>query len=229
MLSRVRWSLLSLVLLGTPLAAQHPTAGRSDRCSPWALPARLPSAAELLDSAAAVALLQSDTSFGRGTAVLALGIDAAGRLRQLRLLDTDLPRPTAERLAAVLGSLIEPQPPGGAAWQVRLAVEVGTSQRLAVARSELCRPRPQPGGTTTAIERAETGARLVDVPAQWVVRVDAAGHVQAVKILYHTAYPDLEPAIADELYALRFLPGSLDGVPLAMTDTIPFHVSGFAR
>lgn len=232
---------VTAVLLSREVVAQ----GRSEwrppegqQCGALPLPTRLPSVRDLLDSAVAVSILESDSAFSAGSALLAVGFDAAGALRQVRVLDADLPSEAARRLATVLAGLIDAQPAGGAG-QLRLAVELGPQLRLSVARSEFCRLGIRPGQVTSTVERigmvrAQSG-EVTAMPAsrswqpldvevagtsnRWLVTVDASGRALGATPLTGIAPPLLESTRAAVL-KLRFNPALIDRVPVTMTDTV---------
>jgi hypothetical protein len=170
----------------------------------------------LLDSTTALAVLAGDSTFASAFELLAIGFDAGGSLRQVRVLEANLPAATARRLAILIAGLIDQQP-AGAPGQFRLTVDLSSPPGLSVSRSEICRLSLRPGQIATGTEDSE--AQVAGTSNRWIVSVDAGGHAV-------TAIPltGIAPVLAASAHAavvrLAFNPALLDRVPVAMTDTV---------
>jgi hypothetical protein len=205
----------------------------------------LPAVDELLDSASAVATLSGDSTFRGAFELLAIGIDTAGVVQRVRILETDLATDVARRLATVLAGMIELQPPGPPS-QLRLTVQLSPPGQVFVARSELCRLSMKPGPVRSSVERigvvrvetpdsrnrSMTGAPA-DPPSlpldalppplvfRWLVRVDADGQARdAIALTRVSGLQVDEGKMRAAVLHLKYNPALLDRVPVAMTDTV---------
>jgi TonB family protein len=75
---------------------------------------------------------------------------------------------------------------------------------------------------------AVTHAQLFAKPRE-PAGIDSTGRVREVTIVQPTPYHDLEHSTHRALLRLAFLPGTIDGQALEVTDTVTYNVSGFAR
>jgi hypothetical protein len=238
-------ALVSLGITAAAMAGEAAAQSRSEwrppegqRCAPLPLPARLPAVSQLLDSTTALAVLGSERAFTTAYELLAIGIDATGIVRQVRVLEADLPPDGARRLAAVVAAMIELQP-AGVPGQLRLAVDLRAAPYLSVSRSEFCRPSIRAGQTTTVSERIGTvrrrGGEATDVTLdrswqeldvqvagtsnRWLVTVDVSGRAVEATPLMGIA-PQLAAGARAAVLQLVFNPALVDRVPVAMTDTV---------
>ncbi len=185
------------------------------KCEPVAQPAKLPSAAAIVDSATLVQLIQNDVNIPAGRAVLSVTIDTNGFAARVTPIESDLLSSGTKRLGVISASLAKHQA-SGAPFSVRLIVKTGDKPTLEVVRSERCRP-------------FRHGAALPpkngDIEARWEVVVSASGIVADARLLTPTGRPDQERAARAELRAMTFAPALLDRKVIVMTDTVQHRVS----
>ena len=217
---------LALLAALVPTAVVGQTSPTPARCVPLMRPLQLPSVSQLLDSSAALAVLRSDSSFVGAHAALAVAIDSSGTLRELRALSSDLSVATTRRLALAIGSFIEAHAPD-LPWHLHVLVQLADAPQIMLERSEYCRPVLREDGTVSRVERLD-GHRVV-APARWLVHIDTSGRVREATIVQRTPYHDLEGQTQRELRRLAFVPATIDGTPVEVTDTVSYSVAGFVR
>ena len=197
-----------------------------------AVPAALPPADALVDSAALVATVRvlgerADT----GYVLLSMGYAPDGTNVRRRVIEHRVAAPVADTLQALVFAHRRTLPPAAEEWGVRLRVELGDPLRLRVGRRELCPASlrdPPLGGSLDPLGRIQdhepppTGTQNV----AWVrVRADPLGRVTDVRLergIFRS--PRQEEALLHQVRTLSFEPAREDGVPVDAELSLPFRI-----
>jgi TonB family protein len=216
------------------------TAGRPCRVSPE--PARLPSAAALVDSAAlsaAAADLWRAAGAPRGHALFAMGYDAEGVNVRRDLLEHRLPQALADTLQKLVFAHRRSVDAADHEWGVRLRMDLGEQPVLRVGRRELCAAQPRDsrvagvgafgGATFGDVREREASSALMPVTGNgtvWVrVALDASGNVTDARLERTFARGGWERRVLTYVRAISFVPATEDGFPVPAQLTIPLRLN----
>jgi TonB-like protein len=204
---------LALLSIGvvTCAGAQEPVR----RCRDSNTPRKLPAAGALLDSARAVAELDTLPLPSDGL-VLSLLYDEEDSLPQARPLTTDS---ATARAARIVARAALPQRPNGI-WAVRVQMSGGSGPALKIQRSTYC--PPVLAGVPARNRRVVVDLRDSDrrVPSGTLIKVIAEaeiledGSVGEVRIVRSSEMVSLDEEIVRDIRLRRFLPALLDGIPV---------------
>lgn len=180
-------------------------------CAPAQLPAELPAAAQVLDSAALLTALASQ-NVGGGESVLAIRFEAAGTPVPARVLESPLPQVAADSLAALLTTHLRAQM-SGPFWGARVRVRHGAPQALTIERSVFCPPRAKPDVTRRRLPFVieGRGAPPPPSPPRLAVLVSPDGRVTDVLIIDSSGDSRVDRSFEDDARRRRFEPARLDG------------------
>jgi hypothetical protein len=211
-------------------------------CVPSAYPARLPTASEVVDSAAlttAASALWRRAGSPRGHVLLAMAWDADGMNVRRDLIEHRLPPALADTLQRLVFEHRRDVDPSERGWGVRLRMDLGGEQPvLRVGRRELCSAQPRDaavagygafGGATFGDVRERTAAAGV-LPATggtvWVrVALDAGGNVTQARLERTMARGSWENRVLSYVRAISFLPATEDGLPVPAELMFPLRLN----
>lgn len=211
----------ALLITASPVRAQslkvRDESGRERTCE-WAMkPKDLPSAASLLDTAAAAAVLQRLAAADSGGRVLSILLAESGAVASVRQVEA--PSGDQALVHGLEGAIIR-QRPQATVWAVRLRVHASRGVSLAVERSVFCPATPAgaSGGARTGMVQIQPGDQL-PAPGQRIqteaeVAISTEGVATQVKIRRGSGIRELDDELVRDLQAKRYLPATLDGVPL---------------
>jgi hypothetical protein len=218
------------------LSTWRPPSGQ--RCVAAPLPAALPSPTQLVDAGAVNAVLSPAPLPDGSYALLSVKFDTAGEVTRAVVIESSLADADRNRVALAVANALRPQPHAAAPWGVRLRLDATTPALFRVGRSEWCDASRASGqaavGGSEMIGRATGGVATtvdqpVQEPARWSVVISPEGNVVAATLLTATHYPDRVHDTQLALARLRYHPALDDRVPVAVSDTIDFPITGFAR
>jgi TonB family protein len=212
-------------------------------CRPSALPAELPSAAALVDSAALgadAAEVWRQAGSPRGHVLLAMAYDEEGLNVRRDLIEHRLPQPLADTLQKLVFAhrrAVDASPRG---WGVRLRMDLGGEQPvLRVGRREVCPAQARDpavagygtfGGTPFGDVRERSPAAGV-LPTGgngtvWVrVALDARGHVTEARLERTVGRAAWENRVLSYVRGISFVPATEDGWPVPAQLMFPLRLN----
>lgn len=186
------------------------------KCDDMRNPKELPSLSALIDSARALAEFT------------AVGVPADGMVFSLLFNETDslpFPRPLAAvgpRALGVLRRTLLPLKPVGL-WAVRVRVVGGATPALTLERSEYCPPAlaertfaPVSPSVTVRADAPSDRRPTLKRPTRVVLEVLVAetGDASSIRVVQSSGLRDVDDELVRVWQTRRFLPASIDGVPL---------------
>jgi TonB family protein len=193
---------------------------------------RVPSAAQLVDTAALAAALRELASEGNvaGRVILTMEFDADGTNVERRILRHDVAPATADSIQRLVFGAVRSGPETGRPWGARLTVEVGRVVRFETESREYCPPRPLDRDLRWAIgEEAAPGPRYRAGRLQRTVLlrvlVHPTGRVQDAQVVRGAVSGgSQERELFDFIRRYTFHPATLDGRPVGGEVTVPVRV-----
>lgn len=188
-----------------------------DGCRIVPQPGRLPSIAQLADSAAlatALAKFAADHPVrdGKVFALYSVAFASDGSVERVAPVEYWLPQGEEPNLTSLVRSSLTRQRPGRP-WSVRVRVEPAAETVFRVGRSEVCPPR----STTRFDLTAPVLAQQQAPPAIRVnLQVSHEGRIRSLTLLRGTGDAELDRWVHDNLLQRSFTPGLLDGIATAM-------------
>lgn len=209
----MRWLALAVTLSTTtmPLRAQH------QECAETTVPATLPPAHEIIDSAAVISELRADHRLGDHMlfSLLYTPDDSAPQVSPMEGADPEA--------AFVLLRSIWPEKSTDR-WAVRVRIDGDSGTRnasLVLQRSIYCPPVPErrsPVGRRIRVEmrpgdhRPPPGVQSITIKLEALI--DEGGYPISVRITQSSGFTDMDAQIAAEWQTRKFKPALLDGRPI---------------
>ena len=194
------------------------------RCRVAREPAALPAADALVDSAALAAAASAawrGAGAPDGHVLFSLRYDAAGTNVRRDVIEHRVPAALADTLQALVFAHRRRAGAAEEEWGVRLRMDMGASPVLRVGRAEVCAPAPVDRGGVffgAEIERPWTDPSYAAVAEDAVilrVATDPGGRVTDVRVERGMRRPGMEQRLFTWVRALRFIPATEDGYPVA--------------
>ena len=198
----------------TLLSASPPP---SEGCSILWTPGTLPSVGELTDSAALHAAVSGFAASHQvsdpSTYVLfTVGIEHGGIVERLNVVEWLMPEGTVRELQEIVRRHLRAQRSGN--WSVRLLVHAGAHPRFRVGRSERCLPRSR--SRFEVLTPAFNGP-IRPNPLRLNIQVDASGAMLGTQLMQGSGFEELDRWVLSSIGQHKFAPGTIDGVPVAMS------------
>jgi len=202
------------------------------QCEVSPLPARLPAAAVLVDSAALSRdVVSARRDQDRGYVLLSLAYDTTGLNIRRAVIEHNVRPLLADSIQQLVfehrRELDEDEALG-----VRLRIDVGEEVAMRVGRQELCPPVPlDPALETALVHFRSTGTRYRGGQRErtvWVrTYVSAYGTVTASRVERGgLGGVDFERSIFDFVRRYSFRPATIDGMPVAGEILVPVRIRG---
>ncbi|HEV2129563.1 MAG TPA: hypothetical protein VGR27_00585 [Longimicrobiaceae bacterium] len=239
---RSAWAGLLLLAVAACALVQRPPTARDPSllttrpapigrdCRVVEVPAELPSAAALVDSAAlGAALLELGTTERpvSGHAILSLAYDGFGSNVRRTVIEHDLPQTTADSLQKLVFAHRRALEATEKEWGVRLRLDIGEDVRMRVGRQEYCAARPRDRTLLSPFDAMSAqyqgpGSRDETV---WVrVYLDPVGHVHGLRVERGMVSAAVENQLLQYVRTLSFEPALTDGVPVSGSTLVPVFV-----
>ena len=203
------------------LLSERPAA-RGRQCVTADQPASLPTADDMVDSAAIAGVLR-ELRLTRppvsGYAVLTMAFDENGWNAVREVVEHDLPPEVADTLQKLVFEHRRTVPPG-APWGARLRIDLAETPRFRVGRQELCAPRPlsypSVGSPMNPWDRSTQLITMTHQNSVWArVLVDEKGRVSNARLEQAGVDTRWESFLLGMLQSMQFAPATVDGIPFA--------------
>lgn len=199
-------------------------------CRVVEVPAKLPPAAALVDSAAlSAALLELGTTeqAASGYAILSLTYDRFGSNVRRTVIEHDLAQPAADSLQKLVFAHRRALGATEHEWGVRLRMDIGEDVQMRVGRQEYCMARPRDRTVLSpfdAMSAQYQGPGIRDETIWVRVYLDPVGHPYGLRVERGMVSAAVENQLLQYVRTLSFEPALADGIPVSGSTLVPVFV-----